>query len=101
MQVRYSVLLIVLLALGWGSVVSAEDTRTDALEPKALSAMTSVSLDSAFERATSPTKDHPLHGLAGPSTMNCQNGADVDGLETCVVTAEGMVASAPAALAQH
>jgi len=101
MQVRYSVLLIALLALGWSGVASAEDSKTDVLEPKALSAMTSVSLDSAFERATSPKHEGTLHGLAGPSKMNCQNATEVDGLETCVVTAEGMLASVPAALAQH
>ena len=101
MQFRYSVLLIALLALGWSGVASAEDSKTDVLEPKALSAMTSVSLDNAFERATSPTHEQTLHGLAGPSQMNCESGTDHDGLETCVVTTEGMLASAPAALAQH
>jgi hypothetical protein len=101
MQLRYSVLLIALLALGWSSIASAEDSKTDGLEPKALAEMSTPSLDSAFERATSPKHDRSLHGLAGPSTMNCQNGADLDDLETCVVTADGMLASVPAALAQH
>jgi len=101
MQVRYSVLLIALLTLGWSGVASAEDSKTDVLEPKALARMSSLSLDTAFERATSPKHDRALRGLAGPSKMNCENGVDLDGPETCVVTAEGMLASVPAALAQH
>jgi hypothetical protein len=101
MQVRYSVLLIALLALGWSGVASAEDSEANVLEPKTLSEVSTLSLDNAFERATSPKHDRSLHGLAGPSTMNCENGAELDGPETCVVTAEGMLASVPAALAQH
>ena len=101
MQVRYSVLLIALLTLGWSGVAFAEDSMTDALEPKAFSEMSSLSLDTAFERATSPKHDRSLHGLAGPSKMNCENSADLESPETCVVTAEGMLASVPAALATH
>ena len=103
MSRRFSIVLIALFALGGGSLASAEEPSPNStLDPTALARLSEVSLDTAFEDATSPKSDPRIGVLCGPTTMDCHNDKkDVEALETCVVTVDGMLAAMPAALANH
>jgi hypothetical protein len=102
MSLRYSVLLMALLALGFSTVASAEDPNTSpSVDPSAVAAVADLSLDSAFEQATSPKNAGSMAALNGPTSMDCRSGEATERLETCVVTVDGLLASTPAALATH
>ncbi len=97
-----SLIFIALVALIWSSAAAAEsNTPTSTLDLAALSDLTDLNLDAAFERAASPISNSVLHGFGGPTTMNCTNCDGVNATEICVVHAEGVPASEPASLAQH
>lgn len=95
------ILFCALLALGWSGLAAAgPHGQTQPLDSSAFRAMTQLHLDIAFERFVSRRGSARLYGLAGPSSMDCTNAAMNDGIETCVVTTRGPIASMPAALAQ-
>jgi hypothetical protein len=100
MRSNFRVLFLSLLVMGSTSLASANEPTTDTVDPTSMTAMDDLSLDSAFERATTPNGDRAMKAPAGPTTMQCENGTMVGSLETCVVTAEGTLAAMPAALAQ-
>ena len=92
-----------LLALAGTTAAYAETSETNpSIEPGDFALVTELQLETAFERTAGQTGDSLLHGLAGPTTMNCSYATTISELETCVVTAEGTPASAvPAALAKN
>lgn len=100
MRIRLPILFGALLALSISTTAGAEEPTADAFDPNALRLMSDVSLDSAFEQATQPANDLTLTVLGVPTTMRCDDKMQLENPETCVVTADGRVASAPAALAQ-
>lgn len=96
------ILFGVSLALCWSGIATAGPTGpTQSLDPSTLRAITTMQLDIAFERFVSFENFQPLHGLTGPSSMDCTNTATQDGIETCVVTTRGPASSMPAALANR
>ena len=94
------ILVGALLTLCWSLAASAgaQDAPQVDEAPNFLS-FTNLSLDLAFEEFATRTAHASLHGLAGPSTMNCQITSLLDGIETCVVTAHRSSTSVPSALA--
>ena len=102
MRFRTSVLLVALLALGWSGVASAEDTTSNTVEPAAFAAMSHVSLDQAFELATTPATSAAWQAMLCQTTMQCETVAEANSDETCIVTASGDLRdSRPAALAHN
>jgi len=95
------ILFGVSLALCWSGIATAGPTGpTQSLDPSKLRAITNMQLDIAFERFVLENFQ-PLHGLTGPSSMDCTNAATQDGIETCVVTTRGPASSMPSALAHR
>jgi hypothetical protein len=101
MRIHIRVLMIALLTLGWSGVALSEDSVKTPFNSASAAHMDGLSLDLAFEEATSPQHHGKLKNLGGPTSMECQHPATKSDLETCVVTADGMLVSLPAALAQH
>ena len=101
MRTQIRVLMIALLTLGWSSLALSEEPAKTSLGSVSVSEMDSLSLDLAFEAATSPRNHAKLKSLGGPTSMRCQNAVTKGDFETCVVRADGQLASMPAALAQH
>lgn len=100
MVVRSSILISALLAFGLSGVASAESpSTTDSITSESFSIMTGLSLDMAFEKATSPVTAMVSEPTGGPTHMQCSAGAAVGEFETCVVTADARVAAVPAAMA--
>ncbi len=101
MRIQIRVLMLALLTLGWSGLALSEESVKTSFDSVSVSGMDGLSLDLAFEEATSPHKHAKLNSLGGPTSMRCQNAAAEGDLETCVVTTDGRLASVPAALAQH
>ena len=91
----FRILMIALIACAWTSLASAESPVTNQAH-QIVPALTDLSLDNAFEQATSPKSD--ANKVALPTIMDCQGGPSVDGLEVCVVTVDGLLASMPASM---
>jgi hypothetical protein len=92
----------VFLAICWSGAATADPQNpTQSLDPSAFRAVTSLQLDLAFEQFVSLEAIEALHGLAGPSSMDCTSALAHDGIETCTVTTVRLAGSMPAALAQR
>jgi hypothetical protein len=61
--------------------------------------LTNFSLDLALEEFVARSGKSVMHGLSGPSSMDCRAATYLDGVETCVVTARRTSTSVPASLA--
>ena len=102
MSPKLCIVLMALFALGGSSLASAEEPSPKPnSDAAAMASLADLSLDSAFEDATSPKSDPRAGVLPGPTSMDCRSGENVEGPETCVVTADDMLAAMPAALATH
>lgn len=96
------ILFGVFIAISWSGAAAANPhSPSQTLEPSAFRAVTHLQLDLAFERFVLLGQAETLLGLAGPSSMDCTRAATHDGIETCVVTTDGIAASMPAALAHR
>ena len=96
------ILFGVSLALCWSGMATAGSLApSQPLDPSTLRTITSMQLDLAFERFVSLESIQTLHGLLGPSSMDCTNAALHDGIETCVVTTRSHASVMPAALANR
>ena len=95
------VFLTALIALAWTTAASAEFPDSDpSVKPRNFASLTEFALEIEFEKTAAGASNSGLHGLAGPTTMNCSRAEIPSQLETCVVTAEGTPKSAvPAELA--
>jgi hypothetical protein len=100
MRPSFLTLFGALLTLCWSLTASAgpQDSRPSEQAPRFLS-LANFTLDLAFENFVARSGKSALHRLAGPSAMDCQASAFLDGIETCVVTASRKSTSIPAALA--
>jgi hypothetical protein len=88
-----------LIALCWsGLAVANPNEPTPSLDTSALRAVTNMQLDSAFERFVSQGRGQTIHGLAGPSSMDCSAALVEDGIETCLVTTQNPVSAVPLSL---
>ena len=101
MRIQIPALMIALLTLGWSGLALSEESVKTSFDSVSVSEIDGLSLDLAFEEATSPHKHAKLKSLGGPTSMRCQTAATTGDLETCVVTTDGRLTSMPAALAQH
>ena len=91
-----------LLALCIAGVAAADpNSPAEPLDSSVFRTVTSMQLDTAFERFVSQDSDRRLTELSGPSSMDCTEKTIQDGIETCVVTTHAPSNSIPAALAQH
>jgi hypothetical protein len=98
------ILLGVFLALCFcwcGAAAADPHNPTQTLDRSAFRAVTNMQLDLAFERFVLLGNAETLLGLVGPSSMDCTRAATHDGIETCVVTTDRLVASMPTALAHR
>jgi hypothetical protein len=87
-----------LVALSGSGVAVAEEAKaTPDQTQMALAAIEHLSLDSAFERVTSPKTSPAVAKLAGPTSMDCKDDKQVEIPETCVVTFDELLAAVPAA----
>lgn len=101
MRFMSRILITALIALAWTVSASAETPGSNpSVEPGDFESLTELRLQSEFEKSVAGASHSQLHGLAGPTTMNCSHAVTRTELETCVVTAEGTPNGAvPAALA--
>ena len=98
MLIRHSILIVSLFALGSSSLAAADDSTSPSnVSPNELPVVATISLDDAFEVATTPNSGRVLQAMHGPSRMQCGNGAAMDEFETCIVTSDAELAAVPAA----
>jgi hypothetical protein len=91
-----------LIALCWSGLAVADPNESmPSLDASAFRAVTNMQLDSAFESFVSQGRGQSIHGLAGPSSMNCSAAAMQGEIETCLVTIQSPMSAVPAALAQR
>jgi len=88
--------LTALLALGWSSLALADGSSSTS-DLASLSTIGELSLDHAFERATSPDTVGSIRVLSGPSLMDCDKTESGENNEVCVVTIDALYAAMPAA----
>lgn len=92
----------VLLALCCSGLAAADPPGpTQSLDSSMVRTVTNMQLDVAFEKFAYQSRVGSMYGLAGPSSMDCMNNMNRDGIEICVVTTRRHETSTPAALAQH
>lgn len=101
MCVRFSILVMALFALGGSGQAFAESPGSEPTKKETQVSLEAISLDSAFEKATSPKTDASMTTLCGPTTMDCRSSETVEAEEICVVTVDGLLASMPAAIAPN
>ena len=97
------ILFGVSIALCWSGIATAGPLApAHSPDPSTLRTITNMQLDIAFERFVSLEENiQTLHGLLGPSSMDCTNAVLNDGIETCVVTTRSHASAMPAALANR
>ena len=102
MRPTSQILLAALLALCWSGLAAANQNEpVPSLDPSAFRAIMNMQLDSDVEKVALEGDRQVIHGLAGPSSMDCSHGLTKDDIETCVVTTPGPRTVMPTALAQH
>ena len=90
---------IVVLALA--TTASADGAeQSGAIDPAAFQPITRVQLVHDLAAADARVAQRLNIALSGPTTMECTNSFEA-GFETCVVRAEGLPVSGPAALARN
>lgn len=91
-----------LIALCWSGIAAANpNDSSPSVDAAALRAVTNIQLDLAFESFVSKDDAAALTGLAGPTTMECSDGAMQDGTEICLVMTDRIENPLPAALAHR
>jgi len=93
----------VMLAVGLSSAAFAETPDSNpSAAPGDFTLTAQLDLDQQFERSLANAADGRLQRMSGPSSMSCSQALTTNGLDTCVVTAQGTKRSAvPAALASQ